>query len=111
MDVTVDLTGFVIRSSAAVAFGGDEGVAGPVAFTETNGGKPIATSPNIGFVSKNDTMVPSAGGLAGLAVSLVVSAAINVASDAAVDSADHLSTNYAQSARKWLQLEPYVFPE
>lgn len=111
LNLTVRLKEFVIRSSAAVALGGDEGISGSLEFAEIGGNESIATSPDLAYLSKNDAVVPATGGLAGLAISIVASAAINVVSDAAVDSSDHLATNYAQSARSWLQLEPYTFNE
>ena len=111
LNLTVALKQFTIRSSAAVAFGGDEGTAGSFIFAEPDSTEVIASSPELTFVSQNGAVVPAAGGLAGLAISLAVSAAVNIASDAAVDSAEHISENYAQTSRTWLQLEPYEFAE
>ncbi len=107
LNAIVDLEAFAVRSTGAKALGASEVVAGTIRFTELGSEVPIAESELLGGATASSSPAYyTGGGLAGFAISLAVSAAVNIALDSANDSHMVLADGYADKVALWLQLDP-----
>ena len=114
VSVDVTLEGFTVQSSAAVALGGREGAIASVRIYDPADDRTLATLPSVQFASAalRPGYASSAGGLLGLAISVAVVAAVNVATDAVRDSGENVAEGLALNLRKQLLLpEEFTFPE